>query len=166
MRRRVLARALCASNELAGIGPVPLKFDTNGIAQLTEWRADRDGGTGAVDRVTIDGKAALHITAVGVHYHPSWRSLVYLTRGSYRYEGSLRIIGPDGVLAMLRLSGPSGSTQFRTATDWRTLTYDFEVKDSGQVVEFVCDFSGAEGEAWFDLNSLCVRRLTAATESK
>ncbi len=66
MRRRVLARALCASNELAGVGPVPLKFDTNGIAQLTEWRADHDGGSGGVDRITLDGKATLHITAAGV----------------------------------------------------------------------------------------------------
>jgi hypothetical protein len=166
MRSRVFARALCASNELAGIGPVPLKFGTNGIAQLTEWRADHDGGSGAVDRVTIDGNAALHITAAGVYCHPSWRSLVYLARGSYRYEGKLRVVGPDGVLAMLRISGPSSATMFRTATDWRTLAYDFEVKDAGQVVEFVCDFSGAEGEAWFDLNSLSVRRFTAATESK
>ena len=29
----------------------------------------------------------------------------------------------------------------------------------GDDVEFVCDFSGAEGEAWFNLNSLRVRRL-------
>jgi hypothetical protein len=84
----------------------------------------------------------------------------------YRYEGKLRVVGPDGVLAMLRISGPSSATMFRTATDWRTLAYDFEVKDAGQVVEFVCDFSGTEGEAWFDLNSLRVLRLTAATESK
>ena len=158
MRSRVFARALCASNELAGVGPVPLKFDTNGIARLTEWRADHDGGSGAVDRVMIDGKATLHITAAGVYYRPSWRSLVYLPHGSYRYEGKLRIVGPDGLLAMLRISGPSSATMFRTATEWRTLTYDFEVKDAGQVVEFVCDFSGAEGEAWFDLNSLRVKR--------
>ncbi len=166
MRRRVLARAICASNELTGIGPVPLGFDSNGIASLTEWRADHDGGSGAVDRMAIDGRTALHIAAAGVYCHPSWRSLVYLPRGSYRYEGKLRIVGPDGVLAMLRLSGPSSATMFRTATDWRTLTYDFEVRDSGQVVEFVCDFSGAEGEAWFDVNSLRVRRLIAATESR
>jgi hypothetical protein len=165
MRSRVLGRALCVSNELAGIGPIPLKFDTNGIAQLRDWRADHDGGSGAVDRVTIDGKPTLHITAAGVYCHPSWRSLVYLPHGSYRYEGKLRVVGPDGVLAMLRISGPSSATMFRTATDWRTLTYDFEVKDSGQPVEFVCDFSGAEGEAWFDLNSLQVRRLTAVPGS-
>ncbi|HEY0550627.1 MAG TPA: CotH kinase family protein [Verrucomicrobiae bacterium] len=166
MRSRVFARAICASNELAGVGPVPLKFDTNGIAQLTEWRADHDGGSGAVDDITTDGKTTLHITAAGVHCRPSWRSLVYLPHGSYRYEGKLRVVGPDGVLAMLRISGPSSATMFRTATDWRTLTYDFQVRDSGQVVEFVCDFSGAAGEAWFDLNSLRVRRLTTATESK
>ena len=47
-----------------------------------------------------------------------------------------------------------------TATDWRPLTYDFEVKDAtGNDVEFVCDFKGTEGEAWFDASSLRVRRL-------
>ena len=47
-----------------------------------------------------------------------------------------------------------------TATDWRPLTYDFEVKDAtGNDVEFVCDFKGTEGEAWFDASSLRVRRF-------
>jgi hypothetical protein len=159
MRERVVARAAHASNELAGMAPVPLTFDTNGVAALTEWRADHDGGTGAVDRVTVDGKPTLHIKAAGVYCHPSWRSLVFLPRGSYRYEGTLRIAAPGPVTAMIRLSGPSSATTFGTATDWRTLPYNFQIRDEGNDVEFVCDFSGAEGEAWFDLNSLRVRRL-------
>jgi len=160
MRDRIAARARRISDELAGIPPVPLKFDANNVATLTEWRADHDGGTGAVDRVTIDGKETLHIAAAGAYYHPSWRSLVYLPRGSYRFKGTLRIAAQGPVAGMLRRSGASTSTTFGSATEWRALSYDFEVKDAANDVELVCDFSGAEGEAWFDLNSLRVRRLT------
>jgi hypothetical protein len=159
MRQRVIARGKRASDNLAGIPPTPLKFDTNHLAALTEWRADHDGGTGAVDRVTIAGKEALHIAAAGAFYHPSWRSLVYLPRGLYRFEGTLRLAAKGPVVAMLRRSGASTSTTFGSATDWLGLSYDFEVKDAGNDVELVCDFSGVEGEAWFDLDSLRVRRL-------
>jgi hypothetical protein len=160
MRERIVLRAARASNELAGMGPVYLPLDTNGAATLTDWRAYHDGGTGAVDRVTIEGRPTLHIGAAGTAFMPSWRSLVYLPRGSYRYEGTLKIAAKGDVLAMLRTSGPANATTFATATDWRPLTYDFEVKDAtGNDVEFVCDFRGAEGEAWFDATSLRVRRL-------
>jgi hypothetical protein len=160
MRQRLLARAARASNELAGIGPVFLALDTNGVASLTEWRAYRDGGTGVMDRVTIEGRSALHIGAVGASFLPSWRSLVYLPRGSYRYEGMLKVTAPGNILVMLRTSGPANATTLGTATDWRPLTYDFEVKDPfGNDVEFVCDFRATEGDAWFDAASLRVRRL-------
>jgi hypothetical protein len=72
----------------------------------------------------------------------------------------LRIVAQGSVAAMLRLSGPSTATVYSSATDWRELSYDFEVRDeAGHDVEFVCDFSAAAGEAWFDVNSLRVRRL-------
>jgi hypothetical protein len=130
------------------------------MAALTHWRADHDGGTGAVDRVTLEGKPMLHIGSTGAAYRPSWRSLVFLPRGSYRYEGAIRVAAQGPILAMLRISGPANATMHHTATDWRTLTYDFEVRDeAGHDVEFVCDFSGAEGEAWFDLASLRVKRI-------
>lgn len=160
MCERIIARARRISEELADVHRIPLKFDTNNFALLTEWRADHDGGTGAVDRVTIDGKEALHIAAAGAYYHPSWRSLVYLPRGSYRFEGTLRIAAQGPVVGMLRRSGASTSTTFGSATDWRALSYDFEVRGTANDVELVCDFSGANGEAWFDLTSLRVRRLT------
>ena len=161
MRERIMGRVTRASNELAGVPPVPLKFDTNGVAALTDWRADQDGGTGVVARVNLQGKPTLHIAAAGTSYRPSWRSLVYLPRGSYRYEASLRVVSKGPILAMLRISGPAHATMLHTATAWRTLTYDFEVgDDAGHDVEFVCDFSGAEGDAWFDLSSLRVRRVS------
>lgn len=160
MRERIGLRAARASNELSGVGPVFLKLDTNGVAALTEWRAYHDGGTGTMDRVTMDGRPSLHIAAAGERYLPSWRSLVYLPPGSYRYEGTLKVEAHGSVIAILRTSGPAGATILTTATDWRALTYDFEVKDAaGNDVEFVCDFRGPEGDAWFDASSLRVRRL-------
>jgi hypothetical protein len=159
MRERVLARIAHASNEVAGLKPVPIVFDTNGIARFTHWRADHDGGTGAVDRVTVDGKQMLHIGAAGVFCHPSWRSLCYLPRGIYRFEGLLRAVSPGPMAAMLRISGPSAVPVITAATDWRPMSFDFPVKDEGNDIEFVCDFSGAQGEGWFALDSLQVRRL-------
>ena len=159
MRERILIRTTSAANELGGVRPVPLTFDTNNLARLTNWRADLDGGTGAVDRVTLADRPALHISAGGVHTHASWRSLVYLARGSYRYEGRLRIDATNAFVAMLRISGPSTATVWQSPTDWRELTYDFRITDEGADVEFVCDFSGERGDAWFDLDSLRVRRI-------
>ena len=160
MRERVRLRLARVAHELAGSGPAFLKLDTNGVAPLTVWRAYYDGGTGVVDRVTVDGRPSLHIGAAGSNFRPSWRSLAYLPRGSYRYEASVKIAARGGIAAVLRTSGPWGGTTINSATDWRPLTFDFEVRDeAGHDVEFVCDFSGAEGEAWFDLNSLLLRRL-------
>jgi len=159
IRERVLARIARASNELAGLKPAPISFDTNGIAPLTDWRADHDGGTGAVDRLTVDGKQMLRIGAAGVFCHPSWRSLCYLPRGAYRFEGLLRVVSTTPIAAMLRISGPSAVPVINAATDWRPMSFDFPIRDEGNDIEFVCDFSGAEGEAWFALDSLRVRRL-------
>jgi hypothetical protein len=159
MGDQVRARAAHAAGELGGIRPTQLKLDANGRAAISDWRADHDGATAAVDRVTFDGRPTLHIAAAGPHTHSSWRALVYLPRGSYRFEGTLRIAARGPVVAMLRISGPSSVPTFGSAPDWLPLSYDFEVKDSGIDIEFVCDFSGAAGEAWFDLNSLGVRRL-------
>ena len=159
MRERIQSRILQASNELAGIKPVPWKFDANGIAPLLNWRPDHDGGTGVVDRVSVDGKATLHIGAAGVNCHPSWRTLAYLPRGAYRLEGSLRIAARGSITAMLRLSGPSVAPVIASATDWRPMVFDFQVLDEGNDIECVCDFSGAEGEAWFALDSLHIRRM-------
>lgn len=159
IKERVLGRITRASNELAGVKPVILPFDTNRLARLIDWRADFDGCTGVVDRVVVDGKQTLHIGAAGVYCHPSWRSLYYLPRGAYRFEGILRIAAKGPIAAMLRISGPSAVTVLGSATDWRPVSFDFEIRDEGMDIEFVCDFSGAEGEAWFALDSLQVRRL-------
>jgi spore coat protein H len=159
MRERIQVRITQASNELAGVKPTPAKFDKNGITTLVNWRADHDGGTGAVDRVSLDGKPSLHIGAAGVNCHPSWRALAYLPRGSYRLEGTLRIVARGPVTAMLRLSGPSSAPVIGSATDWRPMAFEFQIHDEGNDVECVCDFSGAEGEAWFALDSLHIRRM-------
>ena len=88
VRERVRLRMIRISNELAAPGPTFLKFETNGVAALTEWRADHDGGTGAVDRVTVDDRTALHIGAAraapfawGTHDCVLWCADWVRTRG-------------------------------------------------------------------------------------
>jgi hypothetical protein len=71
----------------------------------------------------------------------------------------LRIAARGPVTAMLRLSGPSSAPVISSATDWHPMAFDFQVQDEGNDIECVCDFSGAEGEAWFALDSLHIRKV-------
>ena len=159
IRERIQQRISQAAYELAGGKPKPMQFNADNFALFVNWRADHDGGTGAVDRTVLDGKAVLHVGAAGIYCHPSWRALGYLPRGKYRLEGKVKIAAQGPLAAMIRLSGPSNVSVLDSATDWRLMTYDFQISDEGNDVEAVCDFSGAGGEAWFALDSLGVRRL-------
>ncbi|HUR46641.1 MAG TPA: CotH kinase family protein [Candidatus Saccharimonadales bacterium] len=159
IRERIQKRISQAAYELAGGKPTPMQFTADNIAHFVSWRADHDGGTGAVDRVTVDGKSALHVGAAGSYCHPSWRSLAYLPRGTYRLEGDVKVAARGPIAAMIRLSGPTDVKVINSATDWQQMRYEFQVSDDGNDVECACDFSGAEGEAWFALDSLRIRRL-------
>jgi hypothetical protein len=59
----------------------------------------------------------------------------------------------------LRISGALRSVRVGGTAEWRPLAHEFEVKDTGTDVEFVCELYATEGEVWFDLESLKVRRL-------
>ena len=44
------------------------------------------------------------------------------------------------------------------ASEWQELTHEFEVKEGGRDVDLVCESDAYAGTAWFDLNSLFVRK--------
>ena len=163
MRNRVIARAASISNQLAGIPPAALKFDAHGTAGLNDWRDEPDRGEPIIDRVEFDGKDSLHIKAGGLRTRASWRSQAYLARGWYRFEGMARLDGLTSGSARLRISGDTQSFGIGgNASGWRPLFHDFEIKDAGADVEFVCELNALRGEAWFDASSLRVRKTSAA----
>jgi hypothetical protein len=166
LQQRIQLRAENVADQLAGIPPVPLKFDASGVATLNStnhWRDEPDRGEPLIDLVQLEGKDMLHIQARNERTRASWRAQVYLTRGWYRFEGMARTASLTGGSARLRISGDTRSIGISGSSPaWRPLVHLFEVQDAGMDVEFVCELTALQGEAWFDVASLRLRKLSAA----
>jgi hypothetical protein len=159
IRERIQLRGVRVAEQLAGLEPPQTKFDADGSARLTGWRDESDRGEPLMDQPEFDGRRTLHIRVAGGRSRGSWRTQVYLTRGHYRFEGMGRCDGLISGSAGLRISGGQRNTGIGGTSPWRMLSHEFEVKDDGMDVEFVCDFYGMAGEVWFDVDSFRVRRL-------
>jgi hypothetical protein len=159
IRERIELRAVRVADQLAGVEPPQTQFGADGTARLSGWRDETDRGETEMDQVEHDGRQTLHIRAAGGRSRGSWRTQVYLARGQYRFEGRARSERLTGGSAGLRISGGQRRTGVSGSTDWRPLLHDFEVADDGVDVEFVCDFHGAAGEVWFDLEAFRLRKV-------
>lgn len=163
LREQILARSTNVAKQLRGIGPEPIQFDGDGVALLKEWRDEPDRGEPTMDRGKFDGRNTLHIGARQERTRASWRSQSYLPKGFYRFEGVARTESLAGGYTRLRISGDTRSISVgNTSGAWRPLAHVFQVKDDGMDIEFVCELTALAGDVWFDLDSLHVRRITAA----
>lgn len=161
LREHIVARLKSVSDQLAALEH-PLKFDAKGVAKLEGWKSQVDMGnpqctqTGGIFKIKHSGNSGCVA---------SWRTRAVLDPGKYRLEGKVKTLDlvplnrPD-VGAMLRISGSKITPQVRTVSDWRLVTFDFEVQFPSDQVELVCELACLLGEAWFDAGSL---RLTRAT---
>jgi hypothetical protein len=158
IRQRIEIRGQRVADQLAGKElPLP-KFASDGSARLpNDWRDESDRGEPTMDQPTLKGRRTLHIRANGGQSRASWRTQMYLARGRYRVEGLARAEGLRGGSG-LRISGGEREYAVSGTTGWRKLTYDFEIPE-GLDVEFVCDFFGAAGDVWYDLDSFRVRKF-------
>jgi hypothetical protein len=140
-----------------------IAFDATGAAPLKNWHPRSTIGTGHFDHSSpTDGKKALHITAGPQSNASSWRARVYLEAGRYRFEGMARSKGTarngdSGV--SLRISGSPTRPSLRGDNDWAKLSFPFEVPQPGIEVELVCELKGNRGEAWFDADSLQLKKV-------
>lgn len=161
MKIRIALRIARVADQLAGIRPTPLHFDATGVARLEGWRDERDRGEPVHDRVEVDGRTALHVKAGGDKCRASWRTMVYLKPGAYRFVGRVRTEGlaTTNGYADLRISGETRSLRISGTNPWVGLQHDFVVtEEPGFDVELVCELNAPEGEAWFDLESLRLRQ--------
>jgi hypothetical protein len=165
LQKRIQLRAENVAAQLAGVPPTPLKFDASGVATLAStnyWRDEPDRGEPLFDLVKLDGKDTLHIQARNERTRASWRSQVYLARGWYRFEGMARTGSLTSGSARLRISGDTRSVGISGGgTGWRPLAHSFEVQEAGMDVEFVCELNALQGEVWFDVASLRLRKIPA-----
>lgn len=159
IRERILIRNTRVAEQLAGKEPPQTMFDADGSARLDGWRDESDRGEPSMDQPAFEGRKTLHIRAAGGRSRGSWRTQVYLTRGRYRFDGMARLEGITSGSIRLRISGAQQSSGIGGTSPWRMLSHEFEVTDDGVDVEFVCEFNAMSGEAWFDRESLRVRKL-------
>jgi hypothetical protein len=146
----------------------PLKFDESGTAPLAGWVSKTDFGRPTLSQATDAGpKGALRIGTKDGSSIGSWRTGVWLEQGRYKLEGKVKT---QGIAA--DPGDPRGGAGVRTKTsrpekyllgdsDWKPIALEFAVSDPLTEVQILCEFRGAEGEAWFDLDSLKVKRLAA-----
>ena len=142
----------------------PLAF-TDGVGHPEGWEITDPPQKGRLDRVEVEGVAALHILAEK-KTTASWRAKVLLPRGHYRFEGRARIAGVESLAsgkyqgAGLRIGGNMRElATFIGDSPWKELAADFVVGQPSQEVELVCELRARRGEAWLDLASLRVRKL-------
>lgn len=163
-KEKIAQRHADLARQLAQPEPTPPEFIA-GVAPLANWRKVDEPEGGVMDRVrTRDARTALHIRA-GPKTGASWRCRVLLPPGRYRFEGELRVSGvealPFGKLqgAALRVTGQPGPVRGTLGkTEWQPAEAAFQVQGRTEEVELACELRARAGEAWFDLNSLRLRR--------
>jgi spore coat protein H len=156
-RERITLRGIRVNEQLNGVKPEGMKTDAAGFAYPVSWREEY-GGNAVLDRSKYKGKKALHIRVVEKSTRASWRSVGFLEPGIYRFEGLVSTHSLTGS-ACLRISGSRVSTGMTGDSPWQLVKHDFSVAGEGRDVEFVCELVGDQGDVWFDLDSLRVKRI-------
>ena len=162
MRERIELRATRVQEQLRGVKPETIRFDAAGIGTPLSWREEPDRGEPLFERVKHDGKETLHIGARPESTRASWRSQIFLQPGFYRFEGMACTEMVAGGSARLRVSADSARTGVTSTSTWKPLRHDFEVENAAMDIEIICELNAAQGDVWFDLGSLHVRRIAAA----
>jgi len=142
---------------------VTLVFDGAGAARLKNWRP-----AAAATPVDLENRSELSPAELRIRLlepgSGSWRSEVNLLPGKYRFGGRLKLdgvevgAGDDRGGVSLRISGKTASSRLKGSTEWREMSFDFEVADRKVPVEFVCELRGIRGEVRFDVESMRVTK--------
>jgi hypothetical protein len=145
--------------------PSPTKFDRFAVAPLTNWTSKIDEGEARLTEER-DGKGnVLLYIGTTARCTASWRTATVLPPGKYRIEARLKTKGVefnpadqrDG--AGLRISRYRNGQKNDGDHDWFQSTFDFEVQQDGAEKELICELRANQGEVWFDLKSLTLKRL-------
>jgi len=175
IRNAVLNRIKHLDRQLNQPPPKPIRFDADGIAALNKWEVPDTVNSlgGKLDRPTdSDGRKTLHIVVEkpGERCIGSWRTRVMLDAGTYVLEGRARTAGvkpleketgtPKGVGAGVRNSRAlePRKNQLTGDTGWTILEHEFTVPAGPDEIPLICELRALEGEAWFDLESLKLRK--------
>lgn len=175
LRNQILARVRHLENLIAEPEPTPVKFDPSGVALLPPWTRPQPRPevkfTDTAEIITNASGARLIHFAVGPSNKcvASYRTRVLLPTGRYVFEARARTQGVEqltetatktGVGAGIRISKPElpRSNALLGDSDWEKLEYFFEIKAESEEVWMLCELRASAGEAWFELDSLKLRK--------
>ncbi len=162
LKDRVVARAAGLEKQLNP--PKPLRFDHNAVI-VRGWKMGRRQGSAVLDEGTEDGRPVLKIGCDGVNSNGSWRALVLLEPGRYRFSGKVRALGivprDDSPVSggFLRISRSRGGNGVLGDVDWTAVQQDFSIEETQREITLVCELHALKGEIWFDKESLRLERL-------
>ena len=172
--RRVAKRHESVAQQLSEPDPRPLAVAPNQPVKLTGWKASVDAGKADLEIGTFDGQRALQIKNVAEMSIGAWRTRVILDPGRYRFigrahtaklvapRGSIPILAPANAMAMgvsLRAFKMYVAPKRAMADEgWSSLEHPFTVTRGEEEVELICDLRAHYTQAWFDLDSLELRR--------
>jgi spore coat protein H len=149
----------------------PIKFDNADSAPLAGWQSKSDFGKPKLARSEAEaGKKILQIGTTEGSSIGSWKTTVWLERGRYRVAGKVKT---QGLVA--DVGDPFGGAGFRLAkgrpdkyvsgsTDWKDVDYEFSVQDTLAEVQILCEFRSTQGEAFFDADSLNLKRISTTPQ--
>ena len=155
-RDKSLARQLADASTLSDPG-------LSEPVHLTGWTARIQEGQPEFDE-SADGSRAnlLHISALHGKSSGSWRTRLQLEPGRYRFEAEMRVRAAEaagqGIGAGLRIAGGRPIREVSGSTEWRPLSYEFQVEESREI-EFICELRALDAEVWFDAQKIHVVRV-------
>jgi hypothetical protein len=145
--------------------PSTTKFDQLSAAPLTNWSSKIDLGDAKLTEVKEENGNVLLYIGTKTGCTASWRTTVALDPGKYRIEARIKTKG-----VMLDENDPRAGAGLRVSRvrtgqknegdhDWMPIHFDFDVQGDGGEKEIVCELRADEGEIWYELKSLKLKRL-------
>jgi hypothetical protein len=166
LKDRLIQRAAALPDLIENGMQEPIVFDPSGTLLLTEWYPSLEAEDARLEEVEIAEVKSLYITREPFgDFSSSWRKQILLPRGSYRFEARIKtedvIPIPDeqGRGAGIRRSQSGRSNELVGTNGWTSVTYEIHIPEDQRQVELVLELRARHGSAWFDQESLKIRRV-------
>ena len=167
LKERFIQRVEALPNLIDSSLPMPIDFDASGTARLNDWYPSEEAEEIKLEEVELAGVKCYSITRERFgDFTSSWRHRILLPKGKYRFAARIKteevipIPEEQGRGAGIRRSQAGRCDEIVGTSDWTTVIYVIEVPEDQRDVELVLELRARHGTAWFDRQSLKIRRIS------